>query len=109
MTGCEPMNIENFRPNGPRVVVEREDTETVSPGGIIIPDTAQRKAVIGVIRAIGTGYPRKDGRVDAIDLRVGSRVLMAEWGGIDMPYDDHDYMVVRVDDLAGVFNDEEDE
>jgi chaperonin GroES len=94
----------NFRPLGPRVAVERVNPDTMSPSGLlVIPATAQTKKDRGIIVAVGTGYPQDDGTYDALELKVGDEVLFAVWGGVDLSFDGREFLVVKVEDLAGVF------
>lgn len=103
MTG-EPIN---FRPLGARVAVERVASDTMSPSGLlVIPDTAQKKKDRGIIVAIGTGYEKADGTYDPLDLKLGDEVLFAVWGGVDLEFDGREFMLVKVEDLAGVFEPE---
>jgi chaperonin GroES len=64
-----------FRPLHDRVVVKRIEAEDQTAGGIIIPDTAKEKPGQGEIVAVGPGARDEAGRVIAIDLKIGDRVL----------------------------------
>ncbi|MCB1509785.1 MAG: co-chaperone GroES, partial [Hyphomicrobiaceae bacterium] len=73
-----------FRPLHDRVVVKRVDSETKSAGGIIIPDTAAEKPQEGKVVAVGPGARGEDGKVVALDVKVGDRVLFGKWSGTEV-------------------------
>jgi chaperonin GroES len=64
-----------FRPLHDRVVVKRLDAEEKSKGGIIIPDTAQEKPQQGEVVAVGPGGRDENGKLVAMALKAGDRVL----------------------------------
>ncbi|MCB1520437.1 MAG: co-chaperone GroES, partial [Hyphomicrobiaceae bacterium] len=70
-----------FRPLHDRVVVKRADAETKTTGGIIIPDTAGEKPQQGEIVAVGPGARDETGKVVALDVKKGDRVLFGKWSG----------------------------
>ena len=64
-----------FRPLHDRVVVKRVDSETKTSGGIIIPDTAAEKPQQGEVVAVGPGSRDEAGKLIAIELKKGDKVL----------------------------------
>jgi chaperonin GroES len=77
-----------------------EDTKT--KGGIIIPDTAKEKPVEGKVVATGNGRMGEDGKLLAMDVKVGDRVLFSKYGGTDVKIDGLDYLILRQDDVLGI-------
>ena len=73
-----------FRPLHDRVVVRRVDEESKTAGGIIIPDTAQEKPSQGEVVAVGPGARGDDGKVVALDVKVGDRVIFGKWSGTEV-------------------------
>mgnify|MGYP002622535366 CR=1 FL=1 len=69
----------SFRPLHDRVVVRRVDSEEKTAGGIIIPDTAKEKPSEGVIVSVGPGARDENGKVAALDVKAGDRVLFGKW------------------------------
>jgi len=76
-----------FRPLHDRVVIRRIDAEDKTAGGIIIPDTAREKPSQGEVVAVGPGGRDEAGRIIAIDLNVGDRVLFGKWSGTEVKID----------------------
>lgn len=91
-----------FRPLHDRVVVRRIEQDDRSKGGIIIPDTAKEKPQEGEIVAVGPGARDDQGRVHALDVKVGDRVLFAKWGGTEVKLDGVEYLVMKESDIMGV-------
>ena len=63
-----------IRPLHDRVIIQRLEAETRSAGGIVIPDSAAEKPEQGEVKAVGKGKIQEDGKVRAIDLKVGDKV-----------------------------------
>ena len=91
-----------FRPLHDRVVVKRIEQEGKSKGGIIIPDTAKEKPQEGEVIAVGPGARDEAGKIHALDVKVGDRVLFGKWSGTEIKIDDVDYLVMKESDIMGV-------
>ena len=91
-----------FRPLHDRVVVKRIEQEGKSKGGIIIPDTAKEKPQEGEVIAVGPGARDEQGKIHALDVKVGDRVLFGKWSGTEIKIDDVDYLVMKESDIVGV-------
>ena len=91
-----------FRPLQDRVIVKRtEEKEERSAGGIIIPDTAKEKPQEGKVVAVGPGR-REDGKVLAMDVRVGDRILFGKYSGTEIKLDGEEHLILREEDILGV-------
>lgn len=71
----------NLKPIADRIIVRREASDTKSAGGIILPDSAQKKPQRGIVLAVGPGRMNKDGTRAAMQLKVGDHVLFTSWAG----------------------------
>ena len=91
-----------FRPLHDRVVVRRIEQEEKTKGGIIIPDTAKEKPQEGEILAVGPGVRDEQGRVHALDVKVGDRVLFGKWSGTEIKLDGTEFLVMKESDIVGV-------
>jgi chaperonin GroES len=91
-----------FRPLHDRVVVKRTESETKSAGGIIIPDTAAEKPMIGEIVAAGPGARDESGKVVALDVKKGDKVLFGKWSGTEVKIDGEDLLIMKESDIMGV-------
>ena len=91
-----------IRPLQDRVLVKRLDKENKSPGGIVIPDTAAEKPIMGEVVAAGTGKVLDNGEVRKLAVNVGDRVLFGKYAGTEVKLDDVEYLVMREDDIMGI-------
>jgi len=91
-----------FRPLHDRVVVRRLDSEEKTKGGIIIPDTAKEKPSEGVIVSVGPGARDESGKVTALDVKAGDRVLFGKWSGTEVKLDGEDLLIMKESDIMGV-------
>jgi chaperonin GroES len=87
---------------GDRVLVQPVEQEEVKKGGIIIPDTAKEKPQEGKIVAVGPGKKDDAGKVIALDVKKGDRVLYSKYGGTEIKVEGKDYLIMREDDILGV-------
>ena len=92
----------NFHPLHDRIVLRRITPPEKTVGGIIIPDTAQEKPAEGEVIAVGPGARDDQGRIIALDVKVGDRVLFGKWSGTDVKIDGEDLLVMKESDLLGV-------
>ncbi len=91
-----------FRPLHDRVVVKRIDAEAKSKGGIIIPDTVKEKPQEGEVVAVGPGGRDESGKVIAIEVKAGDRVLFGKWSGTEVKLDGDDLLIMKESDIMGV-------
>ena len=92
----------NFRPLHDRVVVRRIDSEEKTKGGIIIPDTAKEKPQEGEIIAVGPGARDESGKINALDVKAGDRVLFGKWSGTEVKIDGQDLLIMKESDIMGI-------
>jgi len=90
------------RPLHDRILVKRiEEKETIK-GGIIIPDTAKEKPQEGEVIAVGNGKKTDEGKVIALDVKAGDRILFGKYSGSEIKMDDQEYLILREDEILGV-------
>ena len=93
-----------FRPLGDRVLVKRVEEESKTKGGIIIPDTAKEKPQEGEVIAVGAGARDEAGKVVALDVKAGDRVLFGKWSGSEVKIDGEDLIIMKESDVLGVLS-----
>jgi chaperonin GroES len=92
----------DIRPLHDRVVVKRiEEGETVI-GGLIIPDSAKEKPQQGEVVAVGKGKKTDEGKLIALDVQAGDRILFGKYSGSDIKLDGTEYLIMREDEILGV-------
>ncbi|AWU95839.1 co-chaperone GroES [Azospirillum ramasamyi] len=91
-----------FKPLHDRVLVRRVESDTKTKGGIIIPDTAKEKPQEGEVIAVGAGARDEAGKLMALDVKPGDRVLFGKWSGTEVKIDGEDFLIIKESDILGV-------
>jgi chaperonin GroES len=91
-----------FRPLHDRVVVKRVNADEKTKGGIIIPDTAKEKPQEGEVVAVGPGGRDENGKLIAMDLKAGDRVLFGKWSGTEVKLEGDELLIMKESDIMGV-------
>src|SRR5260221_10726708 len=91
-----------FRPLGDRVVVRRVAEDQKTPGGIIIPDTAQEKPQEGEIVSVGPGALDDNGKRVLPEVKAGDFVLFGKWSGTEVKVDGEELLIMKESDIMGV-------
>ena len=91
-----------FRPLHDRVVIRRIEGEDKTKGGILIPDTVKEKPQEGEAVAVGPGARDESGKLIALEVKVGDRVLFGKWSGSEVKIDGEDLLIMKESDILGV-------
>lgn len=98
----------NIRPLHDRVVIRRMEEERKSAGGIVLPDSATEKPIMGEVLAVGPGKMLDNGEVRKLQVKVGDKVLFGKYAGTEVKLglgDKEEILVMREDDLMGIVED----
>jgi len=91
-----------LRPLHDRVLVKRLESEEKTAGGIILPDSAQEKPSEGEVIAVGAGNKAEDGKVTALDVKAGDKILFGKWSGTEVKVDGVDLLIMKESDIMGI-------
>ncbi len=91
-----------IRPLHDRVIVKRLEEERTTASGIVIPDSATEKPDTGEVLAVGTGKLLEDGKVRAVDVKIGDKVLFGKYSGQTVKIEGEEVLVMREEDIMGV-------
>ena len=91
-----------FRPLHDRVLIRRIESDDKTSGGIIIPDTAKEKPQEGEVISAGPGARDDIGRIVALDVKAGDRVLFGKWSGTEVKIDGEDLLIMKESDILGI-------
>jgi chaperonin GroES len=91
-----------FRPLHDRVVIRRIEGEDKTKGGILIPDTVKEKPQEGEVIAVGPGARDESGKLVALEVKAGDRVLFGKWSGAEVKIDGEDLLIMKESDILGV-------
>jgi len=92
-----------LKPLGNRLVVEPIETEEITAGGIVLPETAKEKPQRGKVLAVGPGERNDKGDRVPLDVSVGDTVLYAKYGGTEIKLDGKKYLILRESDLLAIY------
>lgn len=90
------------RPLFDRILVKRNEEPTKSKGGLFLPETAKEKPVEGTVLAVGNGRVADDGRVTALTVKVGDKVVFGKYSGTEIKVEGEDRLILREDDVLGI-------
>ena len=101
-TATKTKNKIKLQPLGDRVVVQRDESEETTAGGIVLPDSAKDKPARGKIISIGDGRLLDDGTRGDFQVKVGDRVLFTSYAGDNVNIGDDEFLLMREDDILAV-------
>ena len=93
-----------IRPLYDRIVVKRIENTEQMQGGLYIPDTAKEKPQEGEVVAVGKGKRLEDGKVIALDVKAGDRILFGKYSGSEIKLDGEELMIMREDEVLGILD-----
>jgi len=92
------------KPLHDRILVKRLGEEEKTKGGIIIPDSAKEKPAQGEVVAAGSGRRTEDGKILALEVKKGDKILFGKYSGTEIKVDGDDYLIMREDDVLGIIH-----
>jgi len=94
-----------LQPLADRIIVQSLEAEEKTKGGIVLPDTAKEKPQEGKVVAAGKGKVGDDGKVRALELKVGDRILYGKYSGTEITTKEgKEYLIMKEEDVFAVVN-----
>lgn len=91
-----------LKPLDDRVVVKPEEAEEKTAGGIVLPDTAKEKPMMGKVIAVGEGKLLDNGKRIAPAVKKGQIVLYGKYAGSDVEVENVEYEILRESEILGI-------
>ncbi len=91
-----------LQPLGDRVVVQREESEAKTAGGIVLPDSAKDKPSRGKVISIGDGRLLDDGSRSKLQVKPGDRVIFSSYAGEQFKVGEDELLLMREDEILAV-------
>jgi chaperonin GroES len=88
-----------LRPLDDRVVVEPLEAESMTAGGIVLPDAAQEKPQRGKVIATGPGKLLDSGSRGELSVKIGDEVIYGKYGGSEVEVNGEEYKILRESDI----------
>ena len=93
----------NIQPLADRIIVKPLEAEEKTKGGIVLPDTAKEKPQEGEVVAVGNGKKTDDGKVLALEVKVGDRILYGKYSGTEISTkEDEGLLIMREEDVLAI-------
>lgn len=91
-----------LRPLHDRVIIKREEEETKSAGGIVLPGSTVEKPSRGEVVAVGNGKFLDNGQKSTMSVKVGDKVLFGKYSGTEVKSDKDTLIVMREDEIMAI-------
>jgi chaperonin GroES len=95
----------NLKPLADRLLVAPLEDEEVTPGGLVLPETAKEKPQRGEVKAAGPGARDDDGKYIPMDVKVGDKVLFAKYAGTEIKLEGDKFLILRESDILAIIED----
>lgn len=90
------------KPLHDRILVKRLNEEEKTKGGIIIPDSAKEKPAQGEVVAVGTGRRTEDGKLIALEVKKGDKILFGKYSGNEIKIEGDEFLIMHENDVLGI-------
>ena len=91
-----------IRPLHDRILVQRIEEEQRTESGIIIPDTAKEKPIMGKVIAVGDGRLLDNGQRQPLTVKEGDKILFSKSAGTEIKIKGEEYLIMREDDVLAI-------
>jgi len=96
------LSVSTVKPLGDRVFVKVSASEERTSGGILLPDAAQEKPQVGEIAEVGPGKRNDDGSRQAMEVKVGDKVLYSKYAGTDIKLGSDEFVLLSEKDILAI-------
>ena len=94
----------DLKPMGDRVVVRPSEQESVTKGGIFLPDTAQERPQKGEVVSTGPGRMLENGKRVEMEVKAGDTVIYSKYAGTEIEVQDEELRVLGANDILAVIS-----
>lgn len=91
-----------LKPLGDRIIAKALSAESVTPGGIVLPDSAKEKPLEGEVLAVGPGAQLDSGKVRPMDVKVGDKIIYGKYAGTEVKVGAEEYIILRQEDVLAI-------
>lgn len=91
-----------IRPLHDKILVERDEAETVTSAGIYLPESSTEKPQFATVLAVGEGTLNDSGDRVPLDVKPGDRIILSKWGGTELKLDGDDYLIINASDVLAI-------
>jgi chaperonin GroES len=91
-----------LKPLGDRIIAKALSAESVTAGGIVLPDSAKEKPLEGKVIAVGPGAQLDSGKIRPMDVKAGDKIIYGKYGGTEVKVGAEEYIILRQDDVLAI-------
>ena len=91
-----------IRPLADKVLIQRIDAESVTSGGIVLPESAKEKPQRGKIVSVGEGKALKDGSRRKVQVKKGDEVLFSSYSGTEIKIGVQEYTIMDESEIMAI-------
>ncbi len=91
-----------MKPIGDRIIVKTVSAEAITPGGIVLPDSAKEKPLEGEVIAVGPGAQMESGKLKPVDVKPGDTIIYGKYAGTEVKVGGEEFMILRQDDVLAI-------
>lgn len=92
-----------LKPLADRVIIKQSEAEVTTKSGIVLPGSAQDKPTKGEVVAVGPGKLTDDGKLVALNLKVGDIVVYSNYAGTKFKLDDEEIIIINESDILAKY------
>jgi chaperonin GroES len=94
--------LTHLKPLGNRVLAKRLEQEKILKGGLILPDSAQKKQEIAEVIACGPGIFSKEGTLIKMPVKIGDHILLDKYSAQEIEFNDENFIIIKADDIVAI-------
>lgn len=91
-----------LKPLGDRIIAKALSAESVTPGGIVLPDSAKEKPLEGEVIAVGPGAQLDSGKIRPMDVKVKDKIIYGKYAGTEVKVSGEEYIILRQEDVLAI-------
>lgn len=88
-----------IKPLGSKVVLSVKLSEEKTAGGLFIPQTAQEKTQIGIVKAVGSGTDKVK-----MEVKPEDKILFDKYAGTSVKIDNEEFLIIDAKDILAVLD-----
>ena len=92
----------NIKPLFDNVLIKPLEVEEKTASGIVLPDTAKEKPQMGIVMSVGPGKKNSAGKLIAMVVKVGQKVMYKKWGGSEVKVNSEEWTLVSQEDILAI-------
>jgi chaperonin GroES len=99
------MSKTKVTPLGNKILIRRDEAETTTDAGIVLPESAKDRPRTGLIEAVGTGAINTEtGERIPVELKKGQRVIFSSYAGTEIKLGADELLIMSEDEILAVID-----